>query len=488
MLLTIDSPPNAAALMQSLRDIGYELDTALADLIDNSITAGASNVDIIFETLPETKVAIIDNGDGMNKEELIKAMTIGSKSPLVERSNKDLGRFGLGLKTASFSQCKRLTVVSKQFEDIWAMCWDLDQVTDTNEWSLIQLGQDEISSIYQVDQLQDTGTLVLWENCDRLNDDHQISNEKHLFQKFEAAETHLNLVFHRFLDKSYRSANNLSISINGRKVDFVDPFFRHSPATQIHKLESIKYKNTYITLQGYTLPHHSKCTKDDYEKYSLGSYRDNQGFYVYRADRLLISGDWFRLTGKSDLTALTRIEIDLPNNFDSEWHIDIKKSHAKPPEQIRDQLKRYINTYISGSKNVYTSKGYRQKANTTPIWHQYTNKGLKSYQVNREYPLIKQLLESLDSSQSGQLNELIRLVEQSFPIDQLYVDYANSPTEFKTKHTDEELESLAISYLDNFSDMQLDLSIIAGFFELTEPYSNYKGNWNLFLEKIEAKL
>ncbi|MEK6199312.1 MAG: ATP-binding protein [Psychrobacter sp.] len=488
MSLTIDSPPNAAALMQSLRDIGYELDTALADLIDNSITASASNIDIIFETRPETKVAIVDNGDGMTRDELEKAMTIGSKNPLIERSGKDLGRFGLGLKTASFSQCKRLTVVTKQFENIWGMCWDLDQVTKTNQWSLIQLRQEDIGLVYKVDHLGETGTLVLWEDCDRLNDDSKVGNEKYLFEKFEETERHLSLVFHRFLDKSYRSADNLNISINDRAINFVDPFFRHSLATQSHPTESIKFKNTYIKIQGYTLPHHSKCTVDEYEKYSLGSYRDNQGFYVYRAHRLLISGEWFRLAKKSDLTALTRIEIDLPNNFDSEWHIDIKKSHAKPPEQIRDQLKRYINTYISGSKNVYTSKGYRQKANTTPIWHQYTNKGLKSYQLNREYPLIKQLLESLDSSQSGQLNELIRLVEQSFPIDQLYVDYANSPTEFKTKHTDEELESLAISYLDNFSDMQLDLSIIAGFFELTEPYSNYKGSWNLFLEKVEAKL
>ena len=116
ILNMIESPPNAAALMQSLRDIGYELDTALADLVDNSITASASLVDIVFDIKPETKVAIIDNGDGMSRDELIKAMTIGSKNPLIERDNKDLGRFGLGLKTASFSQCKRLTVITKQFD------------------------------------------------------------------------------------------------------------------------------------------------------------------------------------------------------------------------------------------------------------------------------------------------------------------------------------------------------------------------------------
>ncbi len=482
MSLTIDSPPNAAALMQSLRDIGYELDTALADLIDNSITASASNVDIIFETRPETKVAIVDNGDGMTRDELEKAMTIGSKNPLIERSGKDLGRFGLGLKTASFSQCKRLTVVTKQFENIWGMCWDLDQVTKTNQWSLIQLRQEDIGLVYKVDHLGETGTLVLWEDCDRLNDDSKVGNEKHLFEKFEETERHISLVYHRFLDKSYRSADNLNISINGRAINFVDPFFRHSLATQSHHTESIKFKDTYIKIQGYTLPHHSKCTGDEYEKYSLGSYRDNQGFYVYRAHRLLISGEWFRLAKKSDLTALTRIEIDLPNNFDSEWHIDIKKSHAKPPAQIRDELKQYIDTYVSGSKKVYTSKGYRQKTNTTPIWYQYINKGLKFYQINEDYPLIKQLLEGLDPCQANQLSEVIKLIEQSFPADQFYAEYGASPKDFKIKLSDKEIEELALDYLEKFTDMNLDISIIKSFFESNEPYCNYQGDWQLFLK------
>ncbi|WP_238034275.1 ATP-binding protein [Psychrobacter sp. Ps4] len=483
ILNMIDSPPNAAALMQSLRDIGYELDTALADLIDNSITASASLVDIVFDIKPETKVAIIDNGDGMSRDELIKAMTIGSKNPLIERDNKDLGRFGLGLKTASFSQCKRLTVITKQFDKIYGMCWDLNQVSKSNSWKLIQLSTDAIDTTYQVRRLKqiDTGTLVVWEQCDRLNDDHKLGSETHLLQKFEEAESHLRLIFHRFLDTSYRHADNLQIRINGRAIGFVDPFFRSSLATQFHNKESIRYKNTYISIQGYTLPHHSKCNQTEYEKYALGSYRDKQGFYVYRANRLLILGDWFRLTSKSDLTALTRIEIDLPNNFDSEWHIDIKKSHAKPPDQIRDQLKHYIDTYVSGSKRVYNSKGYRKKSVTNPVWHQYTNKGLKSYQVNKEHPLIQRLITELKPSQSSQLKDVIALIEKSFPVDQFYSEYAAAPKDFKTKLTDKEIEALAIDYLKNFADMNLDISLIKSFLETSEPYCNYQGDWQLFL-------
>ena len=482
MSLTIDSPPNAAALMHSLRDIGYELDTALADIIDNSITAGASEVHITFETDPVTKVAILDNGDGMSRDELIKAMTIGSKSPLSKRSTKDLGRFGLGLKTASFSQCKRLTVVTRQFDETWAMCWDLDQVTKSNCWDLIQLGDDVMAEIYQFDQLEDTGTLVVWEICDRLQGDGNRGNDNHVLQKFDNAENYLGLIFHRFLDKSPSSVSNLDIVINGRAIGYVDPFFRHKPATQVHNLETIKYKDVYIKVQGYTLPHHTKCTKEEYDKYSLGSYRDSQGFYVYRANRLLIAGDWFRLAAKSDLTSLTRVEIDLPNNFDSEWHIDIKKSHAKPPEQMRDQLKQYIDTYIQGSKRVYNSKGYRHKGDVTPLWHQYTNKNLRSYQINKDYPLISQFMEGLDVRQTSQLKQILILIEESFPVDQLYVDYASSPKEFKTKHTDEELEELALSYLENFSNIGFEISDITLLLEKNAPFSDYSRDWESYLK------
>lgn len=488
MSSVIQNPPNAAALMQSLRDIGYELDTALADIVDNSITASANKVHIIFETDPVTNVAIVDNGNGMSRDELIKAMTIGSKNPLIERSHQDLGRFGLGLKTASLSQCKRLTVVTRQFDKTWAMCWDIDQVTQKNSWDLIQINDYDIFNIYQINQLKDTGTLVVWESCDRLDNDRSRNNDNGILQKFENAESHLGLVFHRFLDKSLRSVSNLEIVINGREIDYVDPFFRYNLATQVHSLETIKYKDVCIKVQGYTLPHHSKCTKDEYEKYSLGSYRDRQGFYVYRANRLLIAGDWFRLAKKSDLTALARVKIDLPNNFDSEWHIDIKKSHARPPEQIRNQLKQYLDNYLKGSKRVYTSKGYRNKNNnTTPLWHQYTNKNLRSYRINKDYPLVKQFMQGLDKKQTSQLTQILGLIEESFPIDQLYVDYASSPKEFKTKHTDKELEKLAEEYLENFlqTDFQGSVNILVSFFEVNEPYSNYQGNWLKFLTNLK---
>lgn len=146
--------PKASSLIESLRDIGYTFESAIADVIDNSITANANQVNIHFDIFNnEPILAIIDNGIGMNYDEMLVAMKIGSKNPLDLRESNDLGRFGLGLKTASFSQCRKLTVVSSQNNQKIGMCWDLDLVATTNDWTLKILDIATISNLYKIDEL-----------------------------------------------------------------------------------------------------------------------------------------------------------------------------------------------------------------------------------------------------------------------------------------------------------------------------------------------
>ena len=166
---TVTSTPSASILIESLRDIGYSFETAVADLIDNSITAGATIIQI-FGVLDEgrARVAIVDNGCGMSHDELLEAMRPGSRSPLEDRERSDLGRFGLGLKTASFSQGRRLTVVSRQAGVTKAARWDLDHVAEVDEWSL-QL-PDQLADVPWVSELGASGTIVLWEKLDRVVD------------------------------------------------------------------------------------------------------------------------------------------------------------------------------------------------------------------------------------------------------------------------------------------------------------------------------
>lgn len=485
----IENQPNAASLMQSLRDIGYELDTALADIIDNSITAQADNITINFEVRPQLIVRIADNGNGMSREMLISAMKIGSRSPLSQIVNNDLGRFGLGLKTASFSQCKKLSVITNDGYELSGAIWDLDRVTQTNRWELGLLSELQCAEIFRDHAIEQksSGTIVIWESCDRLVDSHESIEPDHIFRKFENAEKHLALTFHRFLDKSREKpfrCSNIDLYINKRKVEYIDPFFSTNLATQRHEVFYINYKHHSIRVQGFTLPHHSKCTEKEYAYYALDTnYRDNQGFYIYRENRLLIYGTWFKIIKKSDLTALSRVQIDLPNQIDSDWHLDIKKSHASPPIEIREQLKIYIDNYIKGSKRVYTSKGYRHQTSYTPVWQKFTDKNISYYTINTEYPLFKDLSSNLSEHQNEQLKELMQMIQTCLPLDQIYADYASDPKSFKTQYNDEELEELALQRLANLDKTTLDIANIANFLKTTEPFNFYTKEWNEYLQK-----
>ena len=174
--------PNAASLIQSLRAFGYDISTAIADLIDNSITANAREISIRFDwNSNDPFISIADDGHGMTECELFEAMKTGSKNPLEIRDERDLGRFGLGLKTASFSQCKRLTVASKTKESaVSVRCWDLDIVNETNEWILLKKvtnTADRIIAEYFSDK--SNGTVVVWEKLDKIVPDECMNDAEY---------------------------------------------------------------------------------------------------------------------------------------------------------------------------------------------------------------------------------------------------------------------------------------------------------------------
>jgi len=193
------APPQAASLVESLRAFGYELPTALADLVDNSITASAKNIWIDFHWAGgESAITVTDDGSGMTAEELVAAMRPGSQNPLKDRQPNDLGRFGLGLKTASFSQCRRVTVRSKiRAGDVATRCWDLDHIARVNEWQLLRGADATAEPHFARLTKSDKGTTVLWQNLDRLVADQSIDNEKHqqfFLQRAEAVRNHLGMV------------------------------------------------------------------------------------------------------------------------------------------------------------------------------------------------------------------------------------------------------------------------------------------------------
>jgi hypothetical protein len=262
-------PPNAAALVESMRDIGYSLDTALADIIDNSITAEAGRIDIMFDPDPAAPaLAVIDDGCGMTADQLIEAMRPGSRSPREERAAGDLGRFGLGLKTASFSQCRCLTVVTRKDGVTSAARWDLDHVEETNDWLLLTPPDFDPEQVPYVDQLGPEGTLVLWQRMDRFADQAGAEQFRdHALGKMDQVRSHLELVFHRFLDGE-RPLRKVEIRVNQRPLQAFDPFNSKHPATQRLPQEVIKVAQGSVVIEPFILPHHRKVSARDWERYA----------------------------------------------------------------------------------------------------------------------------------------------------------------------------------------------------------------------------
>lgn len=482
--------PRARLLIESMRDIGYSLDTALADVVDNSIAAGATSVSILANTAPpDVRIGILDNGSGMTFDELMDAMRPGSRSPLDDRSTTDLGRFGLGLKTASFSQCRRLTVISRRDGVTSAARWDLDMVAETDDW-VIELPED-LAEVPWVDRLGRHGTLILWEKPDRLIDATGTSDRATVLDtRISDAASHLELVFHRYLSgeraqrRGDRALQRLRIDLNGRQLEPFDPFFQAHSATICGPVETIGVGGEEILLQTFTLPHHSKVTPAEWERHAgRGGYARNQGFYVYREKRLIIHGTWFGLARQTELTRLARVRIDLTNRLDSFWKIDVRKASAQPPQAVRERLRSIIERIGASSKRVYTARGNRLADQALlPVWCRTRSNTGVTYGVNSEHPLIRDFRERLEgSSLAAEFDRLLEGIGAALPMDALFADLAGEPDSVRGQHASEEtlrhlveitaaiLRSNGIS-IDNIRTMMRVAEPFRSGWELAERY------------------
>lgn len=289
--------PRADAMIESLRAFGYNITTAIADLLDNSITAEAQNIWIYFHwNGSDSYITITDDGKGMTEDRLINAMRPGSQNPLIPRDPKDMGRFGLGLKTASFSQCRRLTVATKTtLSGVKIRRWDLDYISKVNEWRLLRSAYDGSQKhICHIDSLN-SGTVILWECLDRITGDVSVSDRiahDRFLAMINTVQEHLAMVFHKYLEGN---KPRLKIYINGfeeiHRIKHWDPYLEENPATIIYPVEHIHLAGGVISVRGYVLPHKDKLSEDQYRNASgPAGWNGQQGFYIYRNDRLLVAG------------------------------------------------------------------------------------------------------------------------------------------------------------------------------------------------------
>lgn len=442
----IDHPPLAPSLMDSMRSMGYSLGSALADLIDNSISAQARHVRIEFRSENPLHIAIIDDGVGMGGDRLIEAMRHGSRCPDDLLEDGDLGRFGLGLKTASLSQCRRMTVVSLcKGEQIHAYCWDLDIVKKEKRWVLLELDINESYSLPYVENLltNGQGTMVLWENLDRLlaGEDDLLSAIGH---RIDEARDHLSLIFHRYLigEKGLR---NLRIFINGTPLNGVDPFLSEHSLTQKLEDDEFRVEGKRIRIKPFILPHPSRLSPNEAKKAGgPEGLRSHQGFYIYRNKRLIIWGNWFRLAKKDELSRLARVRVDIPNSLDHLWTLDIRKSVANPPDVVRRQLRRTVEKIRERSRITHENRGHAERRG--PIehgWKRVYKAGSVRYDINREHPAIIAMFNELSFDVSKTFESILRVIEVSFPIESIYVDLASEQRVERLSNAKDVLGALA---------------------------------------------
>lgn len=456
-------------LLESMRSVGYSLNAAVADIIDNSIAAEATEIDIIGDSVEGRFVAFIDNGTGMNPDEARDALKLAGTRHL-DRGGRDLGRFGLGLKTASLSQCRRLSVITKHDGQQTGLQWDIDHVLNTGSWSIRVLDDEDMHALPQTPRISDSpqnGTLVLWEELDYLlagaNDIPQWMNE-HL----DSLRAHLGLVFHRFLEGS----GAIMIRVNGIPVSPVDPFLEGHRKTQQAPTEKISFDDSVVAITPYTLPHSSDLSAKERRREDLGTrMRDHQGFYVYRNRRLISHGGWFGLAKSEELSKQSRVRVDVPPGLDQHWQLDIKKSRVEPPQSFRQRLRQIIEQVTGTSTRMHRFRGRSTaQADMTFLWEPLEDRGGFRYAINPKHPMVSALRQALPAESENLLDQTMRDLAACFPAQDLYLRMAEGKPPQRIAHTDADITD-RLRALRDTGAYAGDLSALAHALNKVEPFS-----------------
>lgn len=414
-----DVTPRPHELIESIRDFGYTLPTAVADLVDNSITAAATNikVSIASDAAGQSHIAVVDNGRGMALQTLVEALRLGSGGPPATRQPTDLGRFGLGLKTASLSQGRSLTVITKRIGDPTPAVrrLDMDFIRASGSWSLNTEADDGAKSYEaQVANLP-SGTAVVISNLDRTSF-FQVPAarlQEHLGHALHSVQGHLSMVFHRFI------AEGLQIQLGATLLIPWDPFLLGKSSTL--GSETLHFRDQLIDVTPYILPHQSKLTESEHALAGgVFGWNAHQGFYIYRHNRLIVPGTWLNLSlKKEEHYKLARIAIDLPNTADADWHLNVMKAHVNAPAALRDDFARIARLTRGKASEVYRFRGERAAPTSAPpqryVWKRFTTPHGVRFRVDRSHPAVQALLND-GCGHDAALEALLSMVEATVPI------------------------------------------------------------------------
>lgn len=398
MIEKIEVSPNPRRLVEGLRDTGYEFNTAVADIIDNSIAAEASvvSVAIKMDYRGNVRVSIADNGYGMSRDELVNAMRYGSD----QRPNPaSLGKFGLGLKTASTAFCRKLSVSSRRkgSDPLSEATWNLDHVSSAGLWELLLSDQPEKDTVKHLDMVAPSlpGTVVVWTNIDRLMKDYARPGGAHaqnaLKKIVTALKEHVAMVYQRFLDHDDDKAPNVEIRINGESIAPWDPFCRQISDLVAEKTVTVDTgasDSAKFTVRAYILPRKEEFSTET-EAREAKITNERQGIYIYREHRLIHDADWLGMYSKEPHGSLLRVEFSFDHKLDAGFHIDIKKSQIILNDELWKWLKDEFLTAPRREANNRYRQGQRRKAKDKAAGsHGGSNKTIRSKEKYLDTPKV----------------------------------------------------------------------------------------------------
>jgi len=414
----IVTQPSATPVIQALRSLGYNPRTAIADLVDNSIDAKASKISLYFNhSGTDGTIIIVDNGSGMDEDMLQLAMNIGSKDPRTERQPNELGRFGMGLKTASFSLGKRLSVLTKHKGVYSQRCWDLDHVSECNEWQLFTQIPDEVMD--QMNEIDgESGTIIYIDKLDRFMGAGTVNaiHESSFYAKVRRIHSHLEFVFHSLME-----CRNVRLEVNGNVLIPWDPFMITHPSTLEGELQILNINGNRMKVKYYILPHASFLNELEYKKAGGNrGWRNHQGFYIYRENRLLHHGDWLGMFQKDTSSQLARIRIDLPNTADDDWQVDIKKSAVILPDNARARLESIAKFVRKISRDIFYFRTQGSHLHQTfkgslNTWELSGRDECQQFILNRNHPILAEIQNKIDDETSRLLNLYLKFVQLGSP-------------------------------------------------------------------------
>ncbi|MDC0133858.1 ATP-binding protein [Acidimicrobiia bacterium] len=423
-----DVTPSPVDLIRSIAEQGYTLQASLADLVDNSISANATAIDILVCAEREPfKVFIADNGVGMSEHELSAAMRLPSQSPLDQRRTNDLGRFGLGMKTASFAQTRRFTVLSKKAgeQKYSGRTWDLS-VLEQGEWKIVVNSRDEITKLlskYREESRSrdnelagfEANTLVIWDGLHKFEEFISEQDRESTLNKEikEVTAGYLSIVFHRFIE---RSKHSVRLRLNNVVLPPFNPFpIEEKDLREIEPLRR-SYNNDTISVTGYILPSRAISESRGASKWTTKhlSLIDMEGMYIYRSDRLISFGGWSSLAKKTARHNLARLRVDIGNNSDLHLHLNVAKSQFKIPDDLRPRIASYIKDLKEEAYKEYHNRSVRRPAD--PLGDQQdflklvpTSNG-SVFEINHNFPLYKLATKGITKHQKTSMKTLLRML------------------------------------------------------------------------------